>query len=315
MGLFRLHASCPKGSTSLKYTWSSASGVMREGRLSINARTFRSADLRMPSTAPGEVIRATFHCRKWDEVVIRTLGPVDVVSGNAPFMLTPISAEAGYFQFFGVCPSSSSKLRFTWSPAANGVGWGEVAIKASAPVVTNLRLLSAAPNETVSVTVECRTPGGRVRQTYGPVEVASGNALLATPPEATGSGRRIVYSISAQQLWAIEADETVVRTYLVSGRRLELVSRSKQTGSFKIFSKSTIGCVSPIRCPNMVRFNRTALGNVGFHAIPYTKAAGFYQTEAELGQPRSGGCVRSAPADAIWLFTWSVKGDRVIVLE
>jgi len=232
-----------------------------------------------------------------------------------PFAVTTLSPDAGYYEVNFTCPKNSEKLRFTWTPAPNGTGWGEAAISWSETRMVRLRMQATAPAEQITAKLECRTAGGRVKQIFGPVVLTSGNALLPAPPVDTGLGRRIVYSLSAQQLWAYNADGSLARTYLVSGRRVLLYSRSKQLGSFKVFSKAKMGCIFPIRCPFMVRFNRTALGNIGFHAIPYSKEKGFWQTPAELGQPRSGGCVRAAPEDAQWLHGWAVRGDPVVVIE
>ena len=124
-----------------------------------------------------------------------------------------------------------------------------------------------------------------------------------------------MYSLSAQQLWAFDSSGRLVRSFLVSGRRTHLVSHSTQLGDFEVSSKSTdTGCRPPRHCPYMVRFNRTLLGNIGFHAIPRTKN-GFVQTREELGQPRSGGCIRSSPQNARWLFGWVREGHRVVVIE
>lgn len=38
-------------------------------------------------------------------------------------------------------------------------------------------------------------------------------------PEDSGAGRRIVYSVSEQRVWLVEHDETVVASWLVSGRK------------------------------------------------------------------------------------------------
>jgi len=231
-----------------------------------------------------------------------------------PFAITTVSAEAGYFRLDGGCPKNTTKLKFSWSPSPSGDGWGEVAIQYKLPISIPLRMQASSPVELISVTIECKTQGGKTRLTYGPVSLLSGSGLLPLPPTDTGTGRRVVYSLSAQQLWAFEADDSVGRTYLVSGRRLALVGRGSQVGSFKVFSKSVVGCVGGIRCPHMVRFNRTSLNNIGFHAIPWSKPKGLWQTQQELGQPRSGGCVRARPEDAEWLFNWAVKGDKVFVI-
>jgi hypothetical protein len=40
-------------------------------------------------------------------------------------------------------------------------------------------------------------------------------------PDDSGAGKRVVFDISAQQVWLVEADDSVVRTYPVSGCRYD----------------------------------------------------------------------------------------------
>ena len=53
-------------------------------------------------------------------------------------------------------------------------------------------------------------------------------------PRNSGVGRRVVYSNSLQWVWAIDEDETVVRSMPVSGRR-----GVPATGTYKVTSQST----------------------------------------------------------------------------
>jgi lipoprotein-anchoring transpeptidase ErfK/SrfK len=63
----------------------------------------------------------------------------------------------------------------------------------------------------------------------------------------------------------------------------------------------------------MVRFAKGDRGgNIGFHDIPYQYGRPV-QTIDQLGQPLSGGCVRQASADAIWMWNWAQLGTVVIV--
>jgi lipoprotein-anchoring transpeptidase ErfK/SrfK len=38
------------------------------------------------------------------------------------------------------------------------------------------------------------------------------------------------------------------------------------------------------------------------------------QSESQLGQPLSGGCVRQSTSDAIWTWNWAYLGTKVVVL-
>ena len=131
-------------------------------------------------------------------------------------------------------------------------------------------------------------------------------------PANSGAGRRIVYSNSGQQVWLVEASGAVVKTHRVSGRL-----GIPRPGTYAVFSKSlnTYSMLNPsIRWSYMVRFVRTASGNnIGFHEIP-TGPGGRLQSEAQLGQPLSSGCVRQATSDAIYLYNWAPLGTTVVVL-
>jgi lipoprotein-anchoring transpeptidase ErfK/SrfK len=172
--------------------------------------------------------------------------------------------------------------------------------------------------------------GGAVAQVTDEPAAASaqarrGQAIQLTPtlppptfdlPASSGTGRRIVYSNSQMRIWAVEEDGTVVKTHRVSGKRY-----IPSPGTYYVYSRSlhTYSEANPnIRWMYMVRFAYTPNGGrVGFHEIP-TKctAAGCYlmQTEDQLGEPLSGGCVRQSTPDAIWVWNWAPIGTKVVVL-
>jgi lipoprotein-anchoring transpeptidase ErfK/SrfK len=54
-------------------------------------------------------------------------------------------------------------------------------------------------------------------------------------------------------------------------------------------------------------------GRIGFHEIP-TRFGVPLQSESQLGQPLSGGCVRQSTSDAIWTWNWAYLGTKVVVL-
>jgi lipoprotein-anchoring transpeptidase ErfK/SrfK len=62
----------------------------------------------------------------------------------------------------------------------------------------------------------------------------------------------------------------------------------------------------------MVRFARTPGLAVGFHAIPVGRK-GPIESESELGQYRSHGCVRQKVSDAAHLWDWAPIGTTVVV--
>lgn len=143
-----------------------------------------------------------------------------------------------------------------------------------------------------------------------PEQLAAFFRWLTGPPVPanSGAGRRIVYSNSAQRVWLVEADETVTKTYLVSGRR-----GLPGFGTYQVFSKSRHTTSGSARMEFMVRFARGRKLAIGFHTIPYSGSRPL-QSEAELGFPRSHGCVRQAPADAIYLYMWAPVGTTVVAI-
>jgi len=133
-------------------------------------------------------------------------------------------------------------------------------------------------------------------------------------PANSGSGRRAVYSKSQQTVWAIDGNNQIIKAHRVSGKQAPLDPRP---GSYQVFSRSryTYSINNPsITWGYMVRFAHGARGgNIGFHEIPFQYGSPV-QTFAQLGQPLSGGCVRQALPDAIWMWNWAQIGTRVVVL-
>lgn len=133
-------------------------------------------------------------------------------------------------------------------------------------------------------------------------------------PGGSGEGRRIVYSKSRQRVWIVEADGEVSKTHLVSGRR---TWNQPLPGTYSVFSRSNYTCniKNPAICWRfMVRFTKGPEGdNIGFHEIPKKNGVPV-QTESQLGTPLSGGCVRQATNDAIYVWNWAPIGTKVVVL-
>lgn len=135
------------------------------------------------------------------------------------------------------------------------------------------------------------------------------------PYPDVGSGKRIIYSNSQQQVWLINADETLHDTYLVSGRR-----GRPYVGTYRVFSKSPMAWAGHqgISMENMVRFVRPGVSDnrlsIGFHAIPRLRDGTPMQTEDQLGTFQSAGCVRQSDEKAVALYAWTPIGTPVIVL-
>jgi lipoprotein-anchoring transpeptidase ErfK/SrfK len=135
-------------------------------------------------------------------------------------------------------------------------------------------------------------------------------------PESSGTGRRVVYSNSAMRVWAVEEDGSVVKTHRVSGKE-----GMPSPGEYSVWSRSlyTYSAGNPnIRWQYMVRFAWTPRGgNIGFHEIPRDcgqPGCPLMQTDDQLGEALSGGCVRQSRDDAIWMWEWAQLGTKVVVL-
>jgi hypothetical protein len=166
-----------------------------------------------------------------------------------------------------------------------------------------------------------------------PIEVADGGVLVspfeefgnvaegledeaageedAPVPSDSGEGRRIVYSNSGQRVWLVEADGAVADTYLVSGKE-----GVPAPGDYEVFSKSEVASAGhdDITMSHMVRFAHGENLAIGFHAIPNDGNGLPLQSEEELGEYRSAGCVRQSPGQAAALYEWADEGTLVVVL-
>ncbi|WP_419921777.1 L,D-transpeptidase [Candidatus Poriferisodalis sp.] len=137
-------------------------------------------------------------------------------------------------------------------------------------------------------------------------------AGTSTPDVGLAGTKHVVYNRSAQRMWLIEADGTLFDTYPVSGR-----ATSPAPGSYSVFSKSQYSSSpkAPVTMRHMVRFVKATTGlAIGFHSIPRTYAGLPIQTVAQLGQPRSAGCVRQDDTKAQQLFGWAPIGTPVVVV-
>jgi len=133
--------------------------------------------------------------------------------------------------------------------------------------------------------------------------------LTAIGPATAGgwSGRRINYSVSQQRVALIEADGRQLRSYSVSGK-----AGVPRPGTYHVFSKSRVSSAGSLRLDHMVRFVPGDKA-IGFHAIPVRQDGTPIQSESELGQYRSHGCVRQSSSDAAFLFDWAPVGTTLVV--
>lgn len=132
-------------------------------------------------------------------------------------------------------------------------------------------------------------------------------------PSNSGSGKRVVYERRGQRVWAVDENEQVIRSWLVSGSKYG----NEQPGEHVVYSRSEESSAwnFQARLPLMIRYQKTAIGAIGFHGIPIRVSDGQpYQTEAELGTRLSGGCQRQANPDAAFLWAFAPVGTKVVVI-
>jgi hypothetical protein len=142
---------------------------------------------------------------------------------------------------------------------------------------------------------------------FGPLPGGGEPPPQHVPYPDVGSGKRIIYSNSQQRVWLVEADGSLAKTHLVSGKK-----GVPGPGTYSVYSKSiNANSYNGITMTHMVRFAHGARLPYGFHSIPKYANGTPMQTEAELGSYRSGGCVRQLYADAVFLYDWAPIGTTV----
>ena len=131
-------------------------------------------------------------------------------------------------------------------------------------------------------------------------------------PEDSGSGYRVVYDRAGQRVWAIDENEQIIRSWLVSGSTYA----NEIPGTHQVYSRSEMSTAwnGKAYLPNMIRWLKTERGAIGFHGIPTKVSTGeVYQTSDELGTRLSGGCQRQHNLDASFLWGFAPVGTPVIV--
>jgi hypothetical protein len=155
-------------------------------------------------------------------------------------------------------------------------------------------------------------PGAEDSMGFRLSSVASSGADAPPLPESSGVGRRVVYDRRSQRAWAVSEDGQIIRSWLVSGSKYG----NEQPGEHRVFSRSEVSTAWNGRAylPLMIRYQKTAIGNIGFHGIPTHVADGSaYMTEDQLGTRLSGGCQRQANLDAKFMWAFATVGTKVVV--
>ncbi len=142
--------------------------------------------------------------------------------------------------------------------------------------------------------------------------VASAGDDAPPLPENSGEGYRVVYDRAGQRVWAVDGNERIIRSWLVSGSTYS----NELPGTHYVYSKSEVSTAwnGKAYLPLMIRWLKTERGNIGFHGIPTKVSTGeVYQTTEELGTRLSGGCQRQHNTDAAFLWGFADIGTKVVV--
>ena len=157
------------------------------------------------------------------------------------------------------------------------------------------------------------TPGAVDLLGYELSSVATSGPDTPPLPPDSGSGRRLVYERAGQRIWAVGEDNVVIRSWLVSGSKYN----NETPGSHAVYSRSDVSTAwnGKAFLYKMVRWLKTDIGAIGFHALPIHRSDNTpYQTDAELGTRLSGGCQRQANLDADFTWDFAQIGTPVIVV-
>jgi hypothetical protein len=219
---------------------------------------------------------------------------------------------------FGVLPVSSSQARASAHPSSGQQAAGDAPPSESAPADTSATDTAPADSGTDGTRPGSGngkgTPtskGAGVETSADATESKVDPQLDTALPDGSGTGKRVVFSESRQRVWLVDDDDTVVRTYLVSGS----VYDNLDPGAFNVYSRSedAWGVDDSGSMKYFVRFTQGDSGAaIGFHDIPIKDGVPA-QTEAQLGTPLSHGCVRQRRSDAIALWKFAPLGTSVIV--
>jgi Putative peptidoglycan binding domain/L,D-transpeptidase catalytic domain len=131
-------------------------------------------------------------------------------------------------------------------------------------------------------------------------------------PANSGNGKRVVYDRAGQRVWAVDKNNRVIRSWLVSGSKYN----NEVPGTHEVYSRSEVSTAwnGKALLPHMIRYTKTKIGNIGFHGIPRHVSDGSkYEKDTELGTRLSGGCTRQADLDADFMWDFAQIGTTVVV--
>ncbi len=142
--------------------------------------------------------------------------------------------------------------------------------------------------------------------------VASAGDDAPPLPANSGTGRRVVYDRGGQRVWAVGENGEIIRSWLVAGSKYN----NEVPGTHEVYSRSDMSTAwnGKAWLPQMIRWLKTDIGAIGFHAIPlHVEDDSPYRTTDELGTRLSGGCQRQHNLDAEFMWGFATIGTKVVV--
>ncbi|TNM37561.1 L,D-transpeptidase [Nocardioides albidus] len=229
-----------------------------------------------------------------------------IAAFTAALTVTSVAVAGG----FGLLPGGADEPAAA-SPSGSRADSSPADSAADSPADSSPAASPAAPVDTPKPEELAALDGpatGDLADTSSQVAAVTDSTSL---PARSGSGRRIVFSEGRQRVWLVDGDGEVERTYLVSGS----VEDNLDPGTYAVYSRSrnAIGVDDSGTMEYFVRFTQGTQGAaIGFHTIPVDEGRPV-QTRAELGTPRSHGCIRQARPNAIALWEFAPVGTKVVV--
>lgn len=136
----------------------------------------------------------------------------------------------------------------------------------------------------------------------------SGSPTARTPeappvPEASGTGKRVVYALADRRVWLVDGDEKVVRTYKVAPS-----SVSPVPGNYRVTLRNgKITGSDGVPVEHVVVF-----GSLGETVIGFSAALDGSTPDASA--PRRTGGIRETRKDGAAMWAFAVIGVKVIVV-
>ncbi|TSB18551.1 hypothetical protein [Streptomyces benahoarensis] len=186
-------------------------------------------------------------------------------------------------------PARSSTI-VTALTAAALVAVGFLGYQASASAPADLR-----PHKTGNTAGKHPTRPGSGKKEHRPAE--------PKVPEASGTGKRIVYALGAKRVWLVGADGTASRTFTVSPSPV-----SPPMGTYPVTSRSvSVTGSDGIAIEHVVRF-----ASVDGVVIGFSAAVDGSSPNPDASQ-RTGG-IRESRADGGAMWGFAVNGTKVVVV-